>query len=89
MSASLIGRTLAHYRMRGQLGAGGMGEVYRAPDTGSARCRDQGPAGGLRDDPERLARFEREAQLLASLNHPTSPIYGFERSARRRGRTRS
>ncbi len=59
-----------------------MGEVYRARDTKlESRRRDQGPARRLRQDPERLARFEREAQVLASLNHPNiAHIYGLEES---------
>jgi len=77
---SLIGRSLAHYRVTATIGAGGMGEVYRATD--SKLSRDVAikvlPAD-LAQDPERLARFEREARLLASLNHPNiAHVYGFE-----------
>src|SRR5688500_297839 len=62
------------------LGAGGMGEVYRARDTRlhrDAALKVLPP--GLLQDPERRARFEREARLLASLNHPNiAAIYGVE-----------
>ena len=65
------GTRLGPYEIRGTLGAGGMGEVYRARDS----KLDRGVAikvlpAALAQDPERLARFEREAQVLASLNHP-------------------
>ena len=68
---SIIGRTLAHYRIDASLGAGGMGEVYRARDTRLGRdvaikVLPQDVAG----DPERLARFQREARAIAALNHP-------------------
>ena len=64
----------------GSLGAGGMGEVYRARDTKlGARRGDQDLAEAFTDDADRVARFEREARLLASLNHPhIGAIYGFE-----------
>ena len=79
------GTRLGAYEIVSALGAGGMGEVYRARDTKlESRRRHQGAARAVRDDPDRLARFEREAQVLASLNHPNiAPIYGFEE--RRRG----
>ena len=77
----VIGPALAHYRVTAAIGAGGMGEVYRATD--SKLGRGGGHQGAARraspQDPERLARFEREAQLLASLNHPgIAAIYGLE-----------
>jgi len=76
----LIGRTLAHYRITAAIGAGGMGEVYRATDTKLGRevaIKVLPPE--VAQDPERLARFEREAKLLASLNHPNiAHVYGFE-----------
>ncbi len=78
----MIGRTLAHYRIVGKLGAGGMGEVYRATDTKLGRdvaIKVLPPA--FAQDPERLVRFQREAHVLASLNHPNiAAIYGLEES---------
>ena len=66
-----IGQSLSQYHIVEKRGAGGMGEVYRAGDTNLSR---QVAIKVLPDifagDPERLARFEREAKLLASLNHP-------------------
>ncbi|MBP1623945.1 MAG: serine/threonine protein kinase [Acidobacteria bacterium] len=78
------GQSVAHYKILDKLGAGGMGEVYRAQDTNLNR---QVAIKVLPDvfsgDPERLARFEREAQLLASLNHPNiAIIFGMERVER-------
>ena len=74
------GEHLGHYRIESPLGAGGMGEVYRARDTRLARevALKVLPAS-LAGDPDRLARFRREAQLLASLNHPNiAHVYGVE-----------
>jgi serine/threonine protein kinase len=75
-----VARTLAHYRVTASIGAGGMGEVYRATDTKLGRevALKVLPAE-VAQDPERLARFRREAQLLAALNHPgIAAIHGLE-----------
>jgi serine/threonine protein kinase len=76
----VIGQTLSHYRVIAALGAGGMGEVYRATDTNLGRdvaIKVLPPE--VAQDAERLARFRREAHLLASLNHPhMAAIYGLE-----------
>jgi serine/threonine-protein kinase len=76
----MIGKTLGHYEIREPLGAGGMGEVYRARDTRLDRdVAIKVLPADFSSDPERLARFEREAKLLASLNHPNiAAIYGLE-----------
>ncbi|MCG6922750.1 MAG: serine/threonine protein kinase, partial [Acidobacteria bacterium] len=67
----MIGTTLSHFRITDRLGEGGMGEVYRGEDTrlGRSVAVKVLPATFVAD-PERLARFEREARLLASLSHP-------------------
>ena len=76
----MIGQAVAHYRVTAALGAGGMGEVYRATDTKLGRevaLKLLPPA--FASDPDRLARFEREAKVLASLNHPAiGHLYGLE-----------
>ena len=76
----MIGTRLAHYEITAQLGKGGMGEVYRATDTKLGRevALKVLPAA-FAADPERMARFEREARTLASLQHENiASIYGFE-----------
>lgn len=67
----MVGRTLGHYDIIEPLGAGGMGEVYRAHDTTLKRdVAIKLVPEDLAADAERLARLEREAHLLASLKHP-------------------
>ncbi len=82
----MIGKTLAHYEIIGLLGKGGMGEVYRARDTKLGRevALKLLPPDFARD-PDRLHRFEREARLLASLNHGNiATIHGFEQDGEHR-----
>ena len=80
---TLTGQRLGAYHILDLLGVGGMGEVYRARDTRLGRDVAVKVLPRLFSaDPERLARFEREARLLASLNHPhIAAIYGFEETA--------
>ena len=74
------GIMLAHYRVGEIIGKGGMGEVYRAQDTKLARdvaLKILPPEFSA--DSERMARFQREAKVLASLHHPNiASIFGFE-----------
>ena len=77
-----VGDNLGHYEVRGSLGAGGMGEVYRVRD-----CKlDRDVAlkvlpESFANHPDRLARFQREARVLASLNHPNiAAIHSLEES---------
>ena len=74
--------TLAHYTIVDKIGAGGMGEVYRARDAKLNReVAIKVLPADIGHDEERLMRFKREAQVLASLNHPNiAGIYGFEDS---------
>jgi len=76
----LIGKTLGHYEIIGLLGKGGMGEVFRARDTTLDReVAVKVLPAAFSDDPERVARFEREATTLAKLQHTNvATIYGFE-----------
>src|SRR4029453_4164545 len=76
------GTCLGPYEILSAIGAGGMGEVYRAKDT---RLKRDVAIKVLPDsfatDPERLARFHREAELLAALNHPNiAAVYGLEQA---------
>jgi Tol biopolymer transport system component/aminoglycoside phosphotransferase (APT) family kinase protein len=78
----MIGSTIAHYRVTAKLGEGGMGEVYRATDTKLDReVAIKVLPADFTENPERLARFEREAKLLAQLHHPNiASIFGLEES---------
>ncbi len=78
-----IGSRIAHYDVTALIGEGGMGQVYQATDT---KLKRQVALKILPEafsaDPERLARFQREAEVLASLNHPNiGAIYGLEKWA--------
>ncbi len=78
----MIGKNIAHYRVTEMLGKGGMGVVYRATDTKLNRdvALKVLPEVFARDA-DRMARFKREAHVLASLNHPNiASIYGLEES---------
>src|SRR5277367_1206418 len=78
--ALTAGDRLGPYEILAPIGAGGMGEVYRARDTKLDRdVAIKVLPASFAQDPERLARFEREAKVLASLNHPNiAQIYGIE-----------
>jgi len=82
----LIGRTLGHYRIVDKIGEGGMGEVYRAHDERLDRdVAIKVLPEDLAEDPQLLARFEREAKLLASLSHQNiATLYGLEEHEDRR-----
>jgi serine/threonine-protein kinase len=77
------GTRLGPYEILAPIGAGGMGEVYKARDTKLDReVAIKVLPAALAQDPSRLARFEREAKVLASLNHPhIAQIYGIEESS--------
>src|SRR4026207_643109 len=79
---SLAGSRFGPYEIESLLGAGGMGEVYRARDTKLGRdVAVKFLPRAFTTDPDRLALFEREARTLASLNHPhIGGIYGVEES---------
>src|SRR5262249_16195415 len=76
-------QNIAHYRVIAKLGEGGMGAVYRATDTKLNRdVAIKVLPQSFAQDPDRMARFTREAQVLASLNHPNiAAIYGIEDGA--------
>src|SRR5215471_12066085 len=78
----VVGQRVSHYHIVERIGAGGMGEVYRAMDTNLSRdvALKLMPEAFARNA-ERMARFRREAQVLASLNHPNiATIHGLEES---------
>ena len=82
----MIGTRLAHYEIASHLGTGGMGEVYQATDTKLGRSvAIKLLPEAFSHDSDRVARFEREARVLASLNHPSiAAIYGVEESGGRK-----
>jgi serine/threonine protein kinase len=81
-NASVVGRRFGVYQIQALLGTGGMGEVYKAGDTRLGRdVALKILPRVFTSDPDRLARFEREARLLAALNHPhIATIHGLEES---------
>ncbi len=85
----MIGASLVHYHVTDKLGAGGMGEVWLATDTKLGRevALKVLPLD-FAEDPDRHARFEREAKVLASLNHPNiAHLYGLESAVAEGGET--
>src|SRR5262245_47926784 len=76
----MIGNRIAHYEITAHLGSGGMGEVYQATDTKLGRSvAIKLLPEAFAQDSERVARFQREARVLASLNHPNiGAIHGIE-----------
>ena len=82
MRGAPLGQQFSHFEVIEKIGEGGMGEVYRARDTllGRDVAIKLLPSAFV-NDPERMARFSREAQFVASLNHPNvAAIYGIEQS---------
>ena len=84
------GQTLLHYRLTGKIGEGGMGTVWKAQDASLDReVAIKVLPDVFSEDAERLARFEREARLLASLNHPNiAAVYGLHEEANEEINTR-
>ena len=78
-----VGKRVGPYEILGLLGAGGMGVVYRARDTRLKRdVALKVLPEAFTNDPERMARFQREAEVLASINHPNiAHVYGLEEQA--------
>ena len=85
----LSGRRLGAYQLQERIGSGGMGEVYRAHDTRLGRdVAIKILPHGFTADPDRQARFDREARVLAALNHPNiGAVYGFEEDLTESGET--
>jgi eukaryotic-like serine/threonine-protein kinase len=83
----MVGQTFSHYRVTAKLGEGGMGEVYRATDSRLGReVAIKVLPTAFAANAQSMARFEREAQLLASLNHPgIASVFGLEESNGIRG----
>src|SRR5262249_38264696 len=81
-TALIVGSRIGAHEVLAMLGQGGMGEVYRARDTRLKRdVALKILPESFASDPERLARFQREAEVLASLNHPNiAAIHGLEES---------
>src|SRR5262245_41262825 len=81
----MIGTKVAHFEITAHLGSGGMGDVYQAADTKLNRSvAIKFLPEAFSHDSERVARFQREARVLASLNHPNiAGIYGVEESGGR------
>src|SRR5208337_2520175 len=79
---AMLGRTVSHYHILEKLGAGGMGEVYRARDTKLGRdVAVKVLPTEMAGNAQLMARFQREARLLASLNHTNiATIHGIEES---------
>ena len=88
------GTRLGPYEITAQIGVGGMGEVYGATKSCCTRWLDRDVAikvlpASLAGDPERIARFQREAKTLAALNHPNiAAIYGLEEADQTKARCR-
>ncbi len=76
----MIGKTLSHYKVLEKIGEGGMGEVYRATDTKLNRdVALKILPKQFASDSQRMGRFQREAEVLASLDHPNiAAIHSFE-----------
>src|SRR3989454_10562869 len=78
----MIGKQLLHYQVEAHLGSGGLGDVFQARDTKLGRTVAVKILPEIfAQDPERVSRFEREAKLLASLNHANiAALYGLEQA---------
>ena len=78
----MVGQAIGPYSIIAKLGEGGMGEVYRATDTNLKRSvAIKVLPASVAGDADRLARFQREAEVLAALNHPNiGAIYGLEKT---------